>query len=415
MLRKFLKNWLRILASKILIKYRPRIVAITGSTGKTTTKDAVFEVLKKVDEQSRGLVAKTQGNLNTEFGVTASIIDPSFTGTNLEGKTRLSIKDTVNLTIKASRLLLGNLFYPQILVLELAADRPGDIQYFMEFITPEIGILTNIGDVHLEFFPTKADLVNEKKSLIANISIDGLAILNADDEFSNLVSKSTTAKKVFIGIERKADYTAHDIGLSHSGIHFTVSHDNKSIKAMMPVYGQQFVYAALTAFAVADYFGISIDEISKKLNNFKSAPGRFERINLNQLILIDDTYNANPTSMLAALKSLARLDAQRRKVAILGDMRELGSAYQESHQRVGQAAANSVDLLMIIGEGGELIKQSAIEAGFPAEQAISLDISSARDVISTHLRDNDTVLVKGSRAVGMDKIVDLIKQKFSHE
>ena len=414
MKRQILKTWLRFLASKILVKYQPQIIAITGSTGKTSTKDAVFAVL----DDGTGKVAKTWENLNTEFGVTANIIDPDFKGTQIEDKLRLSIGDVVHLIAKAIKSIVFKVSYPQVLILELAADRPGDIQYFMEFIKPEIGILTNIGDVHLEFFGNKTELVEEKSKLIGNVLEQGLAILNQDDEFSNLVSQRTLASKVLVSVKNPTDWQARDIGVSSSGIHFNVIHKNEQMSVSLPIYGQQFIYAILMALAVADYSSIPLQQAIKRLSNFKPAIARFERINLGNLTIIDDTYNANPTSTVAALQSLVRLGAQNRKVAILGDMRELGGAYEKGHKQVGELSSKTVELLITVGSGGELIGKVAVEAGLSPDRVINLgnmDIGSMGDVISKNLQDNDIVLIKGSRAVHMDKIVDLIKQRFSHE
>ena len=414
MKRQILRTWLRFLASKILAKYQPQIVAITGSTGKTSTKDAIFAVL---DDGSKK-VAKTWENLNTEFGVTANIIDPTFKGTQVEDKLRLSIGNVISLTLEAFKSIVSKVAYPHILILELAADRPGDIQYFMEFIKPEVGILTNIGDVHLEFFGSKAELVEEKSKLIANVSEQGLAILNQDDEFSNLVAQRTLANKVLVSTKDPADWQAVDIGVGSSGIHFSVVHKNEQINVSLPIYGQQFIYSILTALAVADYFNVSLQQAVERLSNFKPAPARFEKISLGNLTIIDDTYNANPTSTIAALQSLARLGKQNRKVAILGDMRELGSAYEKGHKQVGRVAAITTELLLTVGLGGELIGKVAVESGLSPDKVVNLgdmDVASMGDVISKNLQDNDIVLIKGSRAVHMDKIVDLIKQKFGRE
>lgn len=410
MLRRFLKIWLRWWASKILSKYRPQIVAITGSTGKTSTKDAVYLVLAET-LASRGVsVARTYGNLNTEFGVTATIIDPDFRGTKDGDKARLTPADVWQLTKAAVIKLRKNISYPRILVLELAADRPGDIAYFMQFIRPEIGVITNIGDVHLEFFGSKSALVEEKGKLIAGVSPKGLAILNRDDELTNLISKKTAARKVLVGLSPGADARATNVALSSSGLHFDLNYRGKAVQINVPVYGEQFVYSALCAAVVASYFGVSEGEIAIALSRYRPAAGRFERIELNNLTLIDDTYNANPTSMVAALSSLGRLSSGRRKVAILGDMRELGSAHLRGHQQAGKVAASILDLLMTVGEGGRLIREAAIASGLPAERAIEL---ADWNEIFTRLQDNDIVLVKGSRAVHLDKIVSLIKEKYS--
>ncbi len=408
MARKLLKTWLRCLAAKVLDKYKPRIVAITGSTGKTSVKEAILLVLQDGDKSR---IVGTQGNLNTEFGVTATIIDPGFIGTDVQGKVKLTVRDVWHLTWQAARLLLWPLPYPEILVLELAADRPGDIRYFMSFIEPEVGVLINIGDVHLEFFGSKSELIDEKSLVIAHVDPKGLAVLNKDDDFSKLISRKTPAKKIFVSAEGEADLWASDIGFGSSGLHFSVvvgpGRAGKRVAQIdLPVFGYQFVYAALFALAVGGYFKVPWEVMAKRLSHYAVPKGRFEIVKLGEIVVIDDTYNANPASVLAALKSLARLGVNRRKIAILGDMRELGSAHDRGHRSVGEYAAKVVDQLWVVGEGGALIKESAVQAGLPLGQARDF----TADAIPTILKDNNVILVKGSRAVKMDKIVELMKE-----
>lgn len=406
MARKILKIWLKWLAAKILRKYHPRIIAITGSTGKTSTKDAVLLVLRRdVDD---GMVSGTKGNMNTEFGVTATIINPEFAGTAAGVKTKVTIKDAWQLTKCAFQLLTHTLPYPKILVLELAADRPGDIKHFISFIRPEVGIITNIGDVHLEFFGSKAELVEEKSLVISHIAEGGLAILNQDDDFSKLISRKTLVQKIFISAEQPADWYARDIGFSNTGIHFGAMFGNQTMQIDLPVFGYQFVYAALTALAVGSHFRIRPEVMKNRLSDYRAPDRRFNIVKLGATIIIDDTYNANPTSVLAALKSLARLGLNRRKVAILGDMKELGSAHERGHSCVGEYAGKVLDQLWVTGDGGALIKEAAIRSGLPLGQARDW-VESA---IPTVLQDNSIVLVKGSQAAGMDKIVTSIRKYY---
>lgn len=415
--KEWLKNYLRILAAAVLKKYQPRIIAITGSTGKTTTKEAIFTAIAGSDNWRNKLIAKTTGNLNTEFGIPASIIDPSFVGTPVGDKMRLSTNDVWKLTGRAFKLLFTKADYPELWILELGADKPGDITHFMSFIQPEVGILTNIGDVHLEFFGSKANLVEEKRKLITGIKPGGLAILNKDDEFTNLIARNLPAKVIFISAKTEADFRATDIALSGSGIRFYLAHADKSLPVAMPVYGRQFVYAGLSALAVADYLGVPLAAAVHSLSKLKLPSARFEKIELGKLTLIDDTYNANPTSMAGALESLASLGLGKRKVAILGDMRELGSAYEKGHQEVGRIVAKTADFLISIGAGGELIRQTAILSGMPASHTVGFAEAAdqSQEILLNYLRDNDIVLVKGSRAVHLDKIANLIKEKYSHE
>ena len=408
MAKKVLKLWLRFLAARVLHKYHPRIVAITGSTGKTSTKEAVLTVLR---DEKNNYVVGTRGNLNTEFGVTATIINPGFVGTEAGGKIKLTLRDVWQLTWRTIDLLVKRLPYPEVLVLELAADRPGDIQYFMSFIKPEVGILTNVGDVHLEFFNSKAELVEEKSLITTHLKPTGVAILNRDDDFSKLISRKVSTKKIFVSAEKEADIWARDIGFGSGGLHFSAvagadRANQNMIQVDLPVFGYQFVYAALFALAVGNYFKIPWETMTKRLSHYTAPKGRFEIIKLGEAVVIDDTYNANPVSVAAALKSLARLGVNRRKIAILGDMKELGSAHDRGHRSVGEYAAKVVDQLWVVGEGGALIKEAAIRAGLPVGQARDF----TEDAIPVILQDNNIVLVKGSRAVKMDKIVELIEE-----
>lgn len=417
LLKNWLKNYLRWLAGRILRKYKPRIVAITGSTGKTTTKEAIFLVLSGASNLKDKYIVKTAGNLNTEFGIPASIIDPQFIGTAVGDKVRLSLRDVFKLVRQANRLLAKTEKYPDILILELGADKPGDIVHFMTFIHPEVGILTNIGDVHLEFFDTKANLVEEKRKLITGTMPTGLVVLNKDDEFSNLIVRNLATKSTMVSTKVEADFKATNIGLSGSGVRLDIMHRGELLPIIMPVYGKQFAYTAMFALAVAEYFGVSLNEASHSLMQLKFSAGRFEKIDFSNLTLIDDTYNANPTSMISALESLASLGIARRKVAILGDMRELGSAYEKGHREVGAVAAKTIDFLISIGSGGELIRQSAIQSGLFASKTVGFgemsDKTQIRSAILPYLRDNDIVLIKGSRAVHLDKIAELIKENFA--
>ncbi|MEA1909909.1 MAG: UDP-N-acetylmuramoyl-tripeptide--D-alanyl-D-alanine ligase [Patescibacteria group bacterium] len=402
MLRNTLKIWLKIIASKVLNKYKPRIIAITGSTGKTSTKDAISTVMSGKD------IAGTKGNMNTEFGVSATIIDPAFTPSFEDGKAKLSIKDVWDLTMSGFRKVVSNVDYPRILVLELAADRPDDIKFFMGFIKPEVAILTNIGDVHLEFFGSKSRLVEEKGCIIASVKRKGLAILNKDDDFSKLVSRRTKSRKVFISANEEADVWAGNIGFGGKGIHFNINSGSEISHIDLPVFGYQFVYAALFAWAVGRYFGVSPELISKRLEQYKVPTGRFEIMRLGKTILIDDTYNANPASVTMALKSLGRLGVNRQKVAVLGDMRELGSAHQKGHRLVGTEAAKVLDQLWVIGKGGSLIRQAAIDSGMPKGKVRFF----SEDEIPKILQDNYIVLIKGSRAVHLDATVKQIKEHY---
>ncbi len=391
------------MAGQIARKYQVKIVAVTGSVGKTTTKEAVFAVLKQAY-----LVQRSLYNANTEWGITASVIDPGFEPSFTEsGKARISLTQLVSLKFKGLWKLITKQNYPAVLVLEMAADRPNDIRWFNRWFDYDVAVITTIGDSHLEFYKSQEELTAEKLSLTKKLKPRGLAVINGGCERCQGLVLADSQRKVTFGWNEQSNYWAETTGESNYILHSPA--DKFEVK--LPV-GRQFVPAALVAFAVGEEFGLTAEQIKKGLEEFQPISGRFQIQHAPMWTIIDDTYNASPESMRLALMSLKDV-ARGRKVAILGGMRELGSATEEGHRQVGQWAAKQVGLLIVVGKDAELIAEGAISAGMLQENVVKISwdennpsVDSAISQILPILEEGDTVLVKASRALHLDRLVE---------
>lgn len=407
-MKKLILNLFGWLAGQVARKYQVKIVAITGSVGKTTTKEAVFAVLKQGYFAQRSLY-----NANTEWGIAASVIDPGFEPAFTEsGKARITLAQLITLKLKGLWKLITKQKYPAVLVLEMAADRPGDIHWFNRWFDYDVAVITTIGDSHLEFYKSQEQLTAEKLSLTKKLKPQGLAVINGACEKCQKLILVGSQRKVTFGWDEQ-NYSAKTAGENNYVLHGP----EEKIEVKLPI-GRQFVPAALIAFAVGEEFGLTSEQIKKGLEEFQPASGRFQIQHTPLWTIIDDTYNASPESMRLAMLSLGDV-ARGRKVAILGGMRELGSATESGHRRVGEWAAKQTDLLIAIGKEGELIAEGAISAGMLRNNVVNIlwdetspNVDSAISQILPILEEGDTVLVKASRALRLDRLVSrLVAQK----
>jgi len=404
------------LARAILRKYRPRVIGVTGSTGKTTAKEAIWLVL-----QGSFRTAKSQSNANTEWGITATVIDPAikFT-TTTDGRAKITFGHYCRLVIEGIRKLVGTATYPEFLVLELAADRPGDIKFFNRFLKYDVVVITGIGQVHLEYYRDQDQLTAEKLALVDGLKPSGLVVVNGDNPLIRPFIQSTPLRKVAFGWEDYDDYIARMVGVTETGIEVALRGPRGEQIIQFP-FGRQLVWAALIALAVGEEFGLSPVIVGDRLSQMQSPRGRFEIWQLRRgITIISDAYNANPDSMKMALTSLQDIASvsggqspakpQRRRVAVLGGMRELGSAHDSAHREVGRFLRDKVDLLIAVGKDGALMAESAQTAGFTQAKIILVPDIGQVD-FSKFLQDNDAVLVKASRSFGLDRVAQLIKQR----
>jgi UDP-N-acetylmuramoyl-tripeptide--D-alanyl-D-alanine ligase len=422
---KILQYILKQLAKLTIWRFKPKVIAITGSVGKTSAKEAAFAVLK-----NHRRVRKSEGNLNNELGAPLTII-----GGWSEEELKLVNRDTPAGKKKLKKLIfwlkviISALFrviflrgsaYPQVLILEYAADRPGDIKELLEIAKPHIGIITAIGEVpvHVEFFSGPEAVAREKLRLTESLSANSFAILNFDNEIVMQAKERTRAKIITFGFGEGADVKIsalenHIENRRSSGIYFKLEYAGSFVPVVLKnTFGKAPACAAAAAACVGLIFDLNLVEISEALSlNYKPAKGRMNLINgVKDTYIIDDAYNASPISMAEALETLKSLPAKR-KVAVFGDMLELGKYSIEAHESIGQLAGKVVDVLITVGPRAKFIAQSAESAGLAQSKILSFDTASeAALAVQDLIKTEDLILVKASRAIGLERIVEEIKR-----
>lgn len=388
------------MARAVLGKYKPKIVGITGSVGKSSSKEAIFVALS-----SKFKVRKNEKNYNNEIGIPLTII-------GAEGGDR-SVFRWMKVFFKWIGIIIFPVSYPEILVLEMGVDGPGDMDYLLTFIRPTVGVITNISGTHLEFFKSIDHILKEKGKMILSLPGDGLAVLNADDERTAGFKDRIKIPVSLFGIGNDADLKASDLNFNSNnfepqGISFKLNYEGKTIPIRLPlILAPHLVYAALSAIAVGIYFRINVIDIAKSLEQFISLQGRMNLIKgSGGSFIIDDTYNSSPESSLAALGTVKNLKALR-KIIAFGDMLELGENSEKGHEEVlVRAFQNGVSLFFL---SGDRMKKAAEKLGL--EGKISAKISFFEDPenlgkeLGKILREGDLVLVKGSQGARMEKTV----------
>jgi UDP-N-acetylmuramoyl-tripeptide--D-alanyl-D-alanine ligase len=346
------------LAAHALRRVQPLVVGVTGSNGKTSTKEMVAAILSQHFN-----VLRTQGNLNTETGVPLTI---------------LSLEP-----------------HHSALVLEMGMQRPGDIGRLAALARPVIGVVTNVGIVHLEFFPSREDLARAKGELVAALPEQGLAVLNADNQFYPLLAQMTSARVASFGEER-GDYRVEQYrALSGGGCDFTV----RGVEVRLALHGRHQALNAAAALAAGEFAGVPLSAGAAALADVVVEHRLQEVAAPAGYTIIDDAYNASPESMLAAFDTVAEGPRTGRLLAVLGEMRELGSLSEESHRRVGQRAAEVFDAFCVV-DGTHA--RTMAEAG-GAE--VVPDRAAAAEWVRRTATPGDRVLVKASHGVRLDELV----------
>lgn len=396
----------RILASAArytLRRYRPKVVAITGSVGKTSTKEAVFAVLS-----NRYRVRRSEKNYNTEIGVPVTILGIPHYGRNalgwLWGISRAYTKAWVRSPA-----------YPDILVLEMGADRPGDIGYLAGIAPPSVSVITAIGEtpVHVEFFAGPQELAEEKARLIAALPPEGRAVLNGDDPVVRGMSSRTKARAMTFGFRKDATMRIQGYHLEASGsapgIRFELLYSGEASPVVLSnTFGEQQAYAAAAAACVGVVFRMRLRDICRALGRYEAPAGRLKLLRGNkQSLILDDTYNASPIATLAALEVLAAFPA-RRRIAVLGDMLELGAYTEAAHRAVGERAAAVADLFAGVGERMKFAFDEASHSARRPEMHWFATGQEAGPALDALLQPGDVVLVKGSQGMRMERVVEEI-------
>src|SRR5437667_685934 len=345
-----------------------RALAITGSNGKTSTKE-----FTAADLGRRFRVTKTQGNFNNHVGL--------------------------------PRTMLEATSQDEVAVWEIGMNHPGEVAALAKIAAPDAALITNIGVAHIEFMGSREAIAAEKGALAEAIGPQGSVILNADDQFSKRIAPCTSAKVILAGTT-EGTIRAAEITQSANGTDFTILEGAHRCRAQLPVPGLHMVQNALLGVAAGRVFGLSLEECAAGLAAASLTKARLQIKEIHGVQFIDDSYNANPDSMKAALRTLVELDTDGKRIAVLGEMRELGDESERGHLEVGEtAAALRVDYLIAIGTVAAAIARAAERAGLEKTRA-GTSASEAAGILGEIAEPGDLVLIKGSRVARTERVME---------
>jgi len=351
------------------------LIAITGSNGKTSTKDFAAAVLAR-----RFRVTKTQGNFNNHVGLPRTILEATK--------------------------------QDELAVWEIGMNHPGEIAALAKIAAPDVGIITNIGVAHIEFMGSREKIAEEKGALAEAVGAEGTVILNADDLFTTGIATRTRGKVILAGTTA-GTIRAAEINQSGSGTDFTILEGAHRCRAQLPVPGLHMVQNALLAVASGRAFGLSLEECAAGLVAAPLTKARLQVKEIHGVQFLDDSYNANPDSMKAALRTLVELDADGRRIAVLGEMRELGGESESGHREVGETiAALKVDHLIAIGNVAATIAEAAKQAGLE-NTSIVASAAEAAELLAELAVPGDLVLIKGSRLARTEQVIEAFRNSQS--
>ena len=369
---------LQLLAKKGLEERCLKVVGITGSVGKTTTKEFTAAILSRKFQ-----VLKSEGNFNNHLGLALTLL-------------RLEPRHDAA-------------------VLEMGMSAPGEIRTLTEIAPPDVAVITNVSPVHLEFLKTMEAIAAAKKEILEGMKTDGIAVLNGDDPFVEQIAQARNGRKIFFGLSRGCDIRVESLQrLGYDGFKFDLVLDGDRRRIRFPFLSETYIYDLLAAVGVGRALSLSFEEIEQGIQDLKPYPKRGLLLRLaKKIVVVDDSYNSNPRALEAALRNYAALPA-RRRVAVLGDMLELGQAAAKFHEDAGlQAERSGWDLLVTVGPLSRHMAQGARLAGMGMDRILSFATSEdAAAQVPALLREGDLVLVKGSRGIRTETIVEALKEAF---
>lgn len=364
-----------IAMQKIAEGYRAKLpvrtVAITGSNGKTSTKECVAAILSK-----KYKTHKTQGNLNNHIGVPLTIFQMDKTH--------------------------------EYGVVEMGMNHPGELAPLMQIARPMAGIVSNVGPVHIENFENEEAIAVEKSTVVSCLNADGYSILNGDDRWIDLLREKAKGKILTFGTRSsEVDFQAFDIRTADQGMHFIIRHKDEEYPAWIPVFGEHMVYNALSAAALGRTLGLSWEVICSGLSKVKLPGMRMQQIQINGVNVINDAYNANPISVEAGLKTLKTMAGNHSSFAVLGDMFELGEMSDEAHCESGkQAARLNFSGVLALGDQAEQIVRGARAGGMREDKVfVGQGAQQIAEELERRCHPGDWVLIKGSRGAKMEEVV----------
>lgn len=386
----------------MLKKYRPHIVAVTGSVGKTSTKDAIYTVLA-----SKYYVRRSEKSFNSEIGVPLTV---------------LGVPNAWSSPILWLRNILDGLLlivlpssYPEWLVLEVGADRPGDIERIARWVKPDIAVVTRIPEVpvHVEFFASPEQVAEEKGNIVSALKQDGTLVFNGDDQRVMALSQKAQKTPLTYGFNRGNHFIASEERiLFHEGVPtgytFRVDHRGKSVPIEISgAIGRQHVFPALAAVAVGSSLDMNFVDIGQALSQYEPPSGRMRLITgIKATTIIDDSYNSSPVAAHEALEMLAQCETGGKRLAVLGDMLELGEYTAHEHTLLGERAAEVCDYIVTVGPRARAIAEGALGMSFPSQYILQYeDAQRAGKELEHILESNDVVLIKGSQGIRLERTV----------
>ncbi len=352
------------------------VVGITGSTGKTLTKDFAASVLARA-----GKVTAAKGSHNNDIGVPLTLLE-------MEADTEYA-------------------------VLEMGSRGRGHIRRLCAYARPQIGVITNIGWTHLQYFRDRDSLARAKAELLESLPPQGWAVINADDEYAAFLRRASAAPVVTFGCRRSADVRAEGIKMDEMGkASFTLRLEGGGkAKVAVPLPGLHNVENALAAAAIGKIMGVDMNDIARGIADAEVTGWRMEMIKKpEEITIINDAYNANPVSMRSALMALGNISRRKRAIAVLGDMGELGPISEQAHLEVGKLAVDcGTDILITVGRRSRKTAQAARENGLPRGSVFATNgVDKAAEILRAIIEPGDVVLIKGSRFLGLERLVDLV-------
>ncbi len=410
--KKIIVKILSFEARLLLSRKRPKIIAITGSVGKTGTKDAIYAVIK-----NKVHARKSEKSFNSDIGVPLSVLGLPNAWSNPLGWIRTLSEGLV--------VALFTRDYPEWLVLEVGVDRPGDMAAITKWIKPDVVVLTRLPDmpVHVEFFGTPEEVIREKLELVSALKPDGVFVYNNDDERVRDVVPTLRQRSVGYSRYSLSDFTASADKILYEdgrpvGLECALTHEQETvIVRVRACLGVQHTYSYGAAFAIGAMLGVPLSEAADALRTYVPPVGRMRLISgVKDTIIIDDTYNSSPVAMNRALQTLKEVKGVKtrgarggRKIACLGDMLELGQFSVQEHHDVGAQVADCADILVTVGVRARGIGAGAREAGMSEDAIFQYDdaFQSGKEIQSM-LQAGDVILVKGSQSIRLERVVEEI-------
>ncbi len=388
-------------AKRVLRKKKPFIIAVTGNLGKTSTKDAIYAVMR-----DHFHVRSSDKSFNSDFGVPLTI---------------LGEKSAWNHPLKWLGILYRGFFvasdtdYPTHLVLEVGADKPGDIKDVTSWLKTDIAVMTQFAEVpvHVEFFKDRNHLVKEKEYLPKSLHGGGLFLYSADDHDSVLMKDRINRPHLSYGIEKEGDARASDIHIygDPSGVRAHVSVLGENVDLTLPeVLGKGAIYAALPALLIAKTLEIPLSHAARSLRDADKPKGRMRLVEgMNKSAIIDDTYNSSPKAVLHGLKTVESIEVKGRKIVVLGDMLELGDHARDEHYKVGLEVARVAHILITVGVRSRFTAEGALDGLMKDEHILECEssIDAGKELVKM-IQEGDLIYIKGSQSMRMEKAIKMI-------